>query len=212
MYLLLEFQSGTAPRHVDFFRPLSSATETGASYVFDFNWKWMKTLIWWLNECSDFAKLSLRVKIPTGQRVTGRSERGSAGPVSALPAVFTGSPVAVHCSTPIWYWAVPIPKEEMPFFSMALFAKYPSILLWAWKSQFLQQWRTGRSQGEIRWRLRWPQTQPLMETKKSSNTCTVPGLQAGWHKLMQTPGLSLFQLHAWIEWFAHLLVLPECSA
>lgn len=31
------------------------------------------------------------------------------------PAVFTGSPMAVSCSTHIWYWAVLIPKAEMPF-------------------------------------------------------------------------------------------------
>ena len=212
MYLLSEFQSGAAPRLVHFLRPPSSTTETGVSYAFDFNWKRIKTLIWWLNECSVFAKLSLRVKFPAGQRVIGRPERGGAGPMWALPAVFTDSPMAVCRSTPIWYRAVPIPKEEMPFFSLAFFAKYPSILLLVSKSQFLQQWRTGRSQGEIRWRLRWPQRRPSMETKKSSNTCTVPGLQAGWHKLTQTPGLSLLQLQAWIEWFAHLLVLPECDA
>lgn len=207
----MEFQSGAAPRHVDFFRPPSSTAETGASYSFHFNWKWIKTLIWWLNECSVFPKFPLRVKFTAGQRVTGRPEHGSAGPVSALPAVFTGSPVAVHCSTPIRYWAVPIPKE-VPFFSMAVFAKYPFILLLVLKSQFLQQWRTGKSPREIRWRLTQPQIRPSMEIKKSSSTCPVPGLRAGWHKLTQTPVLLLFQLQAWIEWFAHLLVLPQWAA
>lgn len=150
-----------------------------ASYAFDFSWKWIGTLNWWLNECSVFSKLSLKVKFPVGQRVTGRPEHGGAGPLWALPAMFTGFPLAICCSTPIQYWAVPIPKEEMPFSSMALFAEYPSILLFVSKSQFLQQRRTGRSQGEIRWRLRRPQIQPLTETKKSSNTFSASGLQQG---------------------------------
>lgn len=127
MYLLVEVQSGAAPRLVDFFRPLASAPETGANYSFDFNWKWIKTLLWWLNECSVFPKLSLRVKFPAGQRVTGRSEHGGTGPVWAPPPLFTGSPVAVRCNSPIWYWDVPMPKEEMPFFSMAFFDKYPLV-------------------------------------------------------------------------------------
>lgn len=76
---------------------------------------------------------------------------------------------------------------------MAVFAKYPFILLLVLKSQFLQQWRTGKSPGEIRWRLTQPQIWPSMEIKKSSSTCPVPGLWAGWHKLTQTPALLLFQ-------------------
>lgn len=51
--------------------------------------------------------------------------RGGAGLVSALSAVFTGSPTAVRCSTPIWYRAVLIPKAEMPFFLHGSLCRVP---------------------------------------------------------------------------------------
>lgn len=141
MYLLLEFQNRAALRHVDFFRPPSSTPETGVSYASDFNWKWTKTLIWRLYERSAFAKLSLRVKFPAGERVTGRPKCGGTGSVSALPAVVTGSPVATGNSSSLQYWDVPSPKE-MPLSSVAPFSHYPSTLLLVLKSQFLQHWRS----------------------------------------------------------------------
>lgn len=67
----------------------------------------------------------------------------------------------------------------MLFFSVDPFAECSSILLFVSKSHFLQQWRTGRSQGEMRWRQGWPQIQSLTETKKSSNTRSASGLQQG---------------------------------
>lgn len=101
--------------------------------------------------------------ISAGQRVTGRSECGSAGPTPALLQRLR----AVCGDIPVWHCAVPISKVEMPLFpphgSLLWAPTYPLDSL---KVPLLQQWRRGRSQGEIRWRLRQPQNTSIDGNKE----------------------------------------------
>lgn len=117
--------------------------------------------------------------------------------------------LSVCSGIPIWHWAPPISKVEMPFFLLtALFSEYPPILLRVSKSHPF----SSEEEEEARERLdgAWddPQIRPLMEKKKSCTqvlcVCT--------SRMTQTPGLSLCHWQAWIKWFAPLLVLPVCGA
>lgn len=85
-------------------------------------------------------------------------------------------PIAMSTSTPLWNWAVLSADKQIPFppphGSLHTAHIYPLVSIEVLISLAV---KTGINSEEVRWRLRWPQIERLMETTKQQHT----GLQTG---------------------------------